>query len=630
MRYIIIVAILFAFHGAYSQELNDSALKAVANSKEWLRLMHYRQGTFGGYVSEIDGQDFFFSPQGKYDPEAELKASIKALQENTLEVGKVKQTPRCAFPERFRYLNETFKLNMQKTPCALFDAFMERFHDPQSLSLVFSSAYPNNPASMFGHTFLKVNSSRGTDLLDTGVNFAAAVSDDENPFAFVWFGVTGGYIGQWSTQPYYVKVREYVNFESRDLWEYELNLSPEETRRLLAHLWEIETNSYFDYYFFDENCSYQVLKAIEVVKPNWNLDHHFIYMIPGESVKFALSEPDILKSVKYRPSLYRKMWQKYEVLDAEERASFAGVMAQSRPLDSVTSRPVMEAVIYHLDYLKSEDKNFDSKYQTLQASSLKRRAELGPMTAQEESRYKDIVGTTRPDWGHDSYSFEAGAGHRGGKANDETFGRLKIKSAYHDLLNRDLGYTSYAHIDFPSIEFQYNDVRRQFRVEEIIGLATTSLTPLNELRTPISYRMAVGMNTSREFADCYECNQVYGEVGGGFTWATSGNEVWGYALLLAQVDLAEHLKKGYDYGPGVELGLLYHPFENYKAQLEVRDFCYANYFEDCRNLLSVSLNQSWSLDRNLEIRNYNKWVQPDHRLRPDYWEVGLSFVRFFN
>jgi hypothetical protein len=36
--------------------------------------------------------------------------------------------------------------------------------------------------------------------------------------------------GEYSLMPYYRKVKEYGDFESRDLWEYELNLSPEETR----------------------------------------------------------------------------------------------------------------------------------------------------------------------------------------------------------------------------------------------------------------------------------------------------------------------------------------------------------------------------------------------------------------
>src|SRR5690606_5397884 len=117
---------------------------------------------------------------------------------------------------------------------------LENFHDPTGVSLVYSSAYPNNPASMFGHTFLKIESSRKSNLIDTGINFAAYTPKNPNMLAFMFNGVAGGYLGMWSIEPYFTKVNQYVNSESRDLWEYELNLSKEETHHLLMHLWELE------------------------------------------------------------------------------------------------------------------------------------------------------------------------------------------------------------------------------------------------------------------------------------------------------------------------------------------------------------------------------------------------------
>ena len=40
--------------------------------------------------------------------------------------------------------------------------------------------------------------------------------------------------------PYYRKVKEYGDFESRDLWEYELDLNPEESRFMVEHIWEMQ------------------------------------------------------------------------------------------------------------------------------------------------------------------------------------------------------------------------------------------------------------------------------------------------------------------------------------------------------------------------------------------------------
>ena len=73
-------------------------------------------------------------------------------------------------------------------------------------------------------------------------------------FSFALKGLTGLYPGTLSSSPYYAKVREYSDMESRDVWEYRLNLTPDETRQLLRHAWEIGATR-FDYWFFDENCS---------------------------------------------------------------------------------------------------------------------------------------------------------------------------------------------------------------------------------------------------------------------------------------------------------------------------------------------------------------------------------------
>lgn len=632
MRYWVVFFCMLFFQNASGREGSERRLQEVAHGKEWLRLLHYKK-TWFGYRSELDGPSFFFSPEGSSNPQAELQASLKAIQENTVTVGKFNLSPRCSFPERTRFLNEAFQLQLPPAPCPLFESFMERFHNPQGVSLVFSSAYPNNPASMFGHTFLKIKSDRDTDLLDNGVNFAAAVSDDENPFAFLYFGVSGGYAGQWSVQPYYVKVREYINFESRDLWEYELNLSVIETQRLLAHLWELEINSYFDYYFFDENCSYQVLKAIEAVKPEWTLDHHKIYMIPGESIKFALRQEGVLKSVKYRPSLYKKMWQKYEILQPPERKQMLALVAGAQAVEQVASRPVLESAIGYLDYLKNEDKkHYEKNLQGRHGEILRRRAQLGPLTTGEERRYPELPGTTRPDQGHDSFYWQGGVGHRYySPASNETFSRFRLRSSYHDLLNRDLGYSPFSHIEFPSIEFQYNDRNRRFRVEEVLGLATTSLTPVNDLRFPWSYRMAVAYKTDREYnLRCDECDLTVAEAGPGVTWALGSDTTWVYALGLIKASLGAHLMEGYDYGVGVELGLLFNPVDRYKLHMEVRSFCDLHEFSDCQQRASFGIGQSLSLGRNLELKNLNRWVFPDSRLGESYGETSINLIQFFN
>jgi len=65
-------------------------------------------------------------------------------------------------------------------------------------------------------------------------------------------------------------VKEYGDFENRDIWEYRLQLTAAQTERLLMHVWELK-ESYFDYFFFTENCAYQLLPLLEVANPELHL-----------------------------------------------------------------------------------------------------------------------------------------------------------------------------------------------------------------------------------------------------------------------------------------------------------------------------------------------------------------------
>ena len=308
MRNILTFIVLLIATSAFAQ---PDQIPLVARSKYWLRLLHYHSASFfRGPRSQIDGEGFFFSPIGFKDPEAELRASVEAFSKNN-QIGKFKLHAQCAFPERYRFLKEALKLTIPDVPCPKVDDFLSRFK-AKSATLVFSSAYPNNPGSMFGHTFLRINSTEGTDekkldLLDYGISFAAAVGEDANPFAFLALGLTGGYRGQFSMLPYYAKVSEYINSESRDIWEYDLNISAEQTRRMILHAWELETNSYLDYYFFDENCAYELLALLEIARPDWDLLDFPIYVIPAETIKKVTGIPGAVTRVKFRPSLRKKM-----------------------------------------------------------------------------------------------------------------------------------------------------------------------------------------------------------------------------------------------------------------------------------------------------------------------------------
>ena len=171
--------------------------------------------------------------------------------------------------------------------------------------LVFPAAYLNSPSSMFGHTLLRIDqadvTSNNTALLSYALNFGAYIEGMDNSILYAWKGLMGGYPGLFALVPYREKLAEYSRLENRDLWEYKLNLTPEETGRMVEHVWELKQVR-FDYYFFDENCSFRLLELMEIARPGIELTEQFpLTAIPTDTVR-AVKNAGLIERIDYRPS----------------------------------------------------------------------------------------------------------------------------------------------------------------------------------------------------------------------------------------------------------------------------------------------------------------------------------------
>src|SRR3989454_953467 len=239
LAFLLVVTTVGAAEGkddAYLTELIRRASEArLAEQRYWHLLLHYRENLGGGYTSEVDDPGFFMAPTGKTDPQAELEATLAKFFSDEL-VGRSRQPAQCAFVARYHWLKSELAIDDRRLPPQTCERFQSWFAEmnPQSITLIFASAFLNNPSSMFGHTFLRIDQKGQTEqtrLLAYTINYAAEVTT-ENEFAFAILGVFGGFKGYFSTIPYYIKVQEYRDFENRDIWEYRLNRSEEHTSEL--------------------------------------------------------------------------------------------------------------------------------------------------------------------------------------------------------------------------------------------------------------------------------------------------------------------------------------------------------------------------------------------------------------
>jgi Domain of unknown function (DUF4105) len=271
--------LLPAHAGDYLGELTARSRELrLHERREWHRLLHYISNlTSSGVHSLADSPAFFLAPDGKINPQAELEATLASFFSDAEETND-RQNAQCQFVARHAWLDRELGFDPARLPvqpCKRFQAWREALN-PQGVTLVFPAAHLNNPSSMYGHTLLRVDArdqDERTRLLAYAVNYTANTTET-NGIVFAINGLFGTYPGNFSMMPYYLKVREYNDLENRDIWEYELNLTPQEIDRLLMHIWELGP-VWFDYYFFDENCAYYLLEALEVARTDLDLSSHF-------------------------------------------------------------------------------------------------------------------------------------------------------------------------------------------------------------------------------------------------------------------------------------------------------------------------------------------------------------------
>jgi hypothetical protein len=289
----------------------------LAEDAAWHALLHYKPQRFSqGVKSLVDADSFFIAPAGKSNPAAELEATLASFfQSHGVDS---EESPQCLFIARYHWLKQKLEFDSERLPelpCLQFHDWIEELK-PQGLTLIFPAAYMNNPASMFGHTLLRIDSQKQdeeTRLLAYTVNFAA-VTGQQRGINFAVKGLFGGYPGMFSIAPYYLKVREYGDIENRDIWEYKLNFTLEEIEQLLRHVWEMRA-AYFDYYFLDENCSYQLLSLLEVARPHLHLTDRFSWWaIPGETIR-AVVEASLLKEMHFRPARTTVLRERARLMD---------------------------------------------------------------------------------------------------------------------------------------------------------------------------------------------------------------------------------------------------------------------------------------------------------------------------
>lgn len=496
------------------------------NDPQWLALGHYEKKYFS-YSSPFT-QGFFLDPDGARSPEKELLKTIELLYaEND-------QRLQCRYLARTQWLNLVLKVDEQdRLPCEEQQLWKKQLN-VKGVSLIFAASDMGNASSSFGHTFIKLlnpENAQNKDLIDYGINYAANADASEGIF-YALKGLVGMYDGQFTLLPYHQKIREYINLEGRDIWEYYFNFTPEETDFLVNHLIEME-NARAPYYFFSDNCSYQILKTLEVVRPDLKLSQEFQYFtIPIDTVKKLTGLPSpIFIGRKYKKSLKTDYLESFAKLDVLQKKALDVAVTDLTISDDYELTKLEKAQVYEtaMKYYSLQAFTSNKDYDDQKYQLFLKRASMGIVTGADY-----ISNPEPPEDSHDSSAIYFGMGQSDFQNETITFTSLKFRHALHDLEQQDFGTVTFSQNEMGSIEVRYlntGDGAKDFHIHKLTLLNLVNLNPVTQLDKNFSWQFrAEFVNNIETFANDTFNSDI--EASGGYSYDLALFERTRLAYLL--------------------------------------------------------------------------------------------------
>ncbi len=514
--------------------------KQISESRYWLLLLHYRSGVFGAR-SEIEDPNFFNSKEGMFDPQSELEATLQAFfnppPDNDQTLHK-----QCQFVARYSWLKTQLQFNpnlLPEIPCPRYEGWIKRLN-PESINLIFPGSRLTAPATIFGHTSLVLNTKGREDFapLNYNVTYGAVVNPEaENPIKYALWGIFGGYTGVMQNTPYYIKIQEYNDIEGRDIWEYELNLTPEEIERLMKHFWELRFVR-FRYFFFLENCSYQLLSLLEAAKPEYQLRERFnLWAAPVDTVREVLKIPGILKQKNYRPSRLHQAQAKFQSLSSAEKEFARRVYDDETLVDSSEwnqQDPRVQATILETlsdkILLREDKKQQKNRWRQL----LRKRSQI-PYQSQNSVQQPDFS----YEQGHETSKFTTSLGRD--LFSQKNFLNLQYRASYHGLADFPQGYDFGASIKALETDIRIDDT--QILLDRFLFLELMSFIPRDDFVSGFSWKVQTGWERNfRPNVQCEKCGYAYFQGGLGYTIALAKNSLLS-PLLAAVLQHSEDFQK---------------------------------------------------------------------------------------
>ncbi len=603
MKRLFFLTFIFLFN-SLSLQAKVIDYSAYAISPEWIKLLHYQKDG-DDYVGLVDNDDFYVSEDGRYNPKAELEAEISFFSdaENDL---------KCSFPARFEWLKAQNLVTGNLDNCSEYQNVMKDIQ-PNGVTLLFTDSYMRNPASLFGHTLIRIDTARkGTQMLAHGVNFGAdSGADDGVVFAFK--GLFGGYMGVYSVSPYWDVINAYNNIENRDIWEYHLNLTDEEQKKFVNHLYELR-NAQIQYFFLNKNCSYMILEILEAVKPELELTEGFDWWaIPLDTLKRVKDVPCLIDDINYRPARYTKLQAQIdEMSDAQFSAFKQGIKEHQYEMEGLTEEEKvlpLETMYQYYQYEYTAGEMELKEYRKNSFAVLRRRSKLASLPEQK-------LKGEEPSNAHDSRQIA----FSGGENRHLSYMEIALRPAYTALTDNNFGLIKGAGLKVLESKWRYYMQRHRLVLQQFTILDIVALTPTDSVFSPWSYSSGLELKRTYNSRTLDEGTVADAHFGMGKTLGLA-DWLWLYGILSVGGEYGGFLPRNQFVALEPEIGI-FSNFERWRWQVSAQKNIAT---QDFGNRLLYKAEAVFDISKNLAVVGKYENERPEHGYNRQEFSFGFRY-----
>ena len=551
--------------------------KNLAQHITWRRLLYFfddQRNLIGKKKdsSIVDDAAFYLSKYGQHDSAAELDALLVALADEmatTSDNGTAnnntsnratenlgQNSVMCRFPARVQWLTDTLNIDKSglQTDCPELNDWMQKLA-PEQLSIMFAQEYLDNPISAFAHTLLRIDSK--ASVADpsqihhaVALNYTVGGDSSDNFLVYAIKSMSGGYDNLIEIDPYPEKLAKYLQEDERDAWTYQLALTPAEVQQIMLHVWETKDLK-LPYYFTTDNCASEILRLIDVVRPQQHLLSRLPYAVIPSDVVQLLDSENLLASTNYTPA------------DSTLRQAQLNKVKEQRA-----------QLGYH-----------NSAKQTLNEI---KSAQLNPISSISDDGQtllprRIAVADNNPIDRHPLQLGFIGLGQRG----DNNYMDLGVRAGYHDTLDRPSGFPQFFDLEGAAATLRLydtdNDKAHQpssVVLQNVTLVRGRSFNPVNSAKKGKTWGASIEATRVNDGSQQDGNDHLVGSLGyeTGWSWAF-GTPSAGtgemppqlcYTFLAGTAQAGRGINKGYRVGAGVNVGCRYQINNQLRAQAELQ------------------------------------------------------------